>query len=198
MVEHDNIPHLKLVGRTTGFIKVIRRDMSMGVLSKNFSISGSTGLCNLLQLRNEATAGPLEHQAVFADVDPEDAAQKKRKTSHAARADQRHNQEVIEFTAPAVGDSPATKVKAFKAVHPTDNLCVELYADTLQAIFGRLTPEATHQDPRMMRAQSTRWAMGGWPGKSSQVMKMYWMERIMHQRDLSMSRTRARSEHMLL
>jgi hypothetical protein len=154
-VEQDNVSYLKLNPRTRGFINLICHKGHKVKVIKNFSLSGSLGLRNLLQFRNEATAEEPEQpkHGVF-DADPEDAGKKKH-VSMRRIADLRDNHEVIEFTVPATGDTPATTVKAFKPAHPNDILCVQLDGHTLHAIFGYM--KAMGVDDITARSYNSGW-----------------------------------------
>jgi hypothetical protein len=142
LVEIDGTQYVKLVGWSVGFVKVVCYDIEK--VPRKFSLSGSLGLCNLVESRNVAgDSKASEIKNIFGKL------KAKKFISHAAMADSRENPRVVEFTVPAFEGSPATVVKALRADHPTDNLCVELDASTMQAIFGYIRAKGLeHIDTR--------------------------------------------------
>jgi hypothetical protein len=161
----DGHPYLKLWGRTYGFVKVICYDMEK--VPRNFSLCGSLGLCNLVELRNEAGKSPEEAaKNLFGKI------RARKSLTHAAQEEARDHPRVVEFTVPAYPGCPATVVKALKAVHPTDILSVEMDANSLAAIFGYIRDQGLDKIPTRTYTPGSKEAGSSQDGSAGPVYNM--------------------------
>ena len=165
ITEIEGVEFVKLPASDPALCKMVCSGI-VDRMPKGCSLSQSSGIKELLRLRNEKQSSDLVPASSAANLFAAMPDRKRSRRSVAAIREMRDSLALCDVAVPGFRDSAGRDIKMVRPVHPRDDICVQLDKDVLEFIVGFIRfhglDEATVANRRQYATAGSRgiWRQG--------------------------------------